>query len=329
MMQRFGASARPLWGALFGVALILSSVGGDALAGPQPGEQPVDRGAGDLGAERAVAVDDADAPEELGGPWEPGPKKVELGHEITVELPEGYAYLPAEPSKKLLEMNGSFGNDGVLGLFASTNPNDNWFIVSSYDDSGFVKDDEELDGEEILSELREGLEYANEVRQENGFKPLALDGWAESPRYEKAQHQLVWALVVSDADGKSVNLNTRVLGRRGYVSLNLVTDPTTLSQDRAHATKLLAVTQFNSGARYEDFDADSDKVAEYGLAGLVMAGAGLGAAKFAKLGLLAKFSKVILAALIAGKKFIVLGVVALFALVRKFMGGRNATPPAA
>jgi uncharacterized membrane-anchored protein len=349
-MQRFGV----LQVSLFGVALAVAAFTGEALAGPKPAEQAVHgkqaaggehtkqgtpaKGAtepaakGQGGAEEGQAVGDpgaAESEEELAGPWEPGPKKVVLGNEVTVDLPPGYAFLPPEPSKKLLELNGSFDNEGVLGLFASTDPKDNWFVVSSYDDSGFVKDDEELDGDDILSELQDGLEGANEERQQHGFKPLALDGWAEPPRYDRAQHQLVWALIVSDADGKSVNLNTRILGRRGYISLNLVTDPATLAADRHHATTLLSVTKFDDGARYEDFNEESDKVAEYGLAGLVMAGAGLGAAKFVKLGLLAKFSKVILAALIAGKKFIILGAAALFALLRKFFTGRKAEPPSA
>lgn len=120
-----------------------------------------------------------------------------------------------------------------------------------------------------------------------------------------------------------VNLNTRVLGRKGYVSLNLVTDPAKLGEYRANAQTLLGHTQFNAGARYEDFNEKTDKVAEYGLAGLVLAGAGLGAAKLVKLGLLAKFSKVIIAALIAGKKAIVVALVALGALLKKVFSGRK------
>lgn len=261
--------------------------------------------------------------------WQAGPKAIELGNEVKVELGSGYAFLPPEPAKKLLEQNGSFYNEGVLGLFTSTEPDQEWFVVARFDDSGFVKDDEEVDGEEILSSLRDGLDELNEERSEHGFKPLSLDGWAEAPRYDKAKHQLVWALIVSDPDGKSVNLNTRILGRRGYVSLNLVTDPKRLADYRHHADALLAATQFAGGARYEDFDEKTDKVAEYGLAGLVMAGAGLGAAKLVKLGLLAKFSKVILGLLIAGKKVVIAALVGLGLLVKQLLTGkRNSTTAA-
>jgi uncharacterized membrane-anchored protein len=215
----------------------------------------------------------------------------------------------------------------VLGLIASTDPKAEWFAVLRFEDSGFIKDDEKIDADELLSALKDGAKEGNEERQKRGFKPLTVEGWSEAPRYEPAQHHLVWALIVSDPDGKSVNLNTRILGRKGYVSLNLVTDPGKLAEYRGNAQTLLAHTSFNAGARYQDFNEKTDKVAEYGLAGLVLAGAGLGAAKLVKLGLLAKFSKVIFAALIAGKKLIVAAAIAVGAFLKKVFSGRDQAAP--
>lgn len=272
----------------------------------------------------AASAPAADSARTEGPPpeWQPGPRKVDLGHDVSIDLPPGYVYLPPAESKKLLEKNGSFHNDSVLGLLASDKEED-WFVVVRFEDEGYIKDDEKLDGEEILSSLRESLPEANEERKRRGFKPLSLDGWAEPPRYEKAQHHMVWALIVSDPDGKSVNFNTRILGRRGYVSLNLVTSPESLATYKGNATTLLTATHFNGGARYEDFNEKTDKVAEYGLAGLVLAGAGLGAAKLIKIGLLAKFGKVILGLLIAGKKAIVVAVLGIGAALKKFFGGKS------
>lgn len=259
-------------------------------------------------------------------PWQQGPAKVDLGHEVTLDLAPAYAFLPKEQAAKVLESNGSFYHDNLLGLVASADKSSDWFAVLRFDPEGYVKDDEEVDAEELLESMREGNEQANAERKERGFKPLTLDGWSDPPRYDKARHHLVWALVVSDPDGKSVNYNTRILGRRGFVSVNLVTDPGQLAGFKQHATALLGGTHFANGARYEDFNAATDKVAEYGLAGLVAAGAGLGAAKLVKLGLLAKFSKFIVAALIAGKKLIVLGLLALGAAAKKLFGKKGDEP---
>ena len=58
---------------------------------------------------------------------------------------------------------------------------------------------------------------------------------------------------------------------------------------------MLAATTFKTGARYEDFDKKTDKVAEYGLMGLILGGAGLGGAKVVKVGLLAACFKFLIA----------------------------------
>jgi uncharacterized membrane-anchored protein len=256
-------------------------------------------------------------------PWQMGPKRVDLGNDIAIELPAAYAFLPKAESAQLLEKNGSFHHEDLLGLVAGGDLSGDWFVVLRYEAEGYIKDDEEVDGAELLDSLREGTDAANEERKQKGFPALALDGWSDAPHYDKAKHHLIWGLIVSDPEGKSVNYNTRILGRRGFISLNLVTDPARLAEFKPHATALLGSTAFAQGARYEDFDEKNDKVAEYGLAGLVMAGAGLGAAKLVKLGLLAKFSKVIIAALIAGKKFIVIGLIALGVAVKKLFGGKQ------
>ena len=51
-------------------------------------------------------------------PWRAGPGHVDLGHELSLELPERYMDLPPEAASKVLERMGSFHNEGVLGLAA-------------------------------------------------------------------------------------------------------------------------------------------------------------------------------------------------------------------
>ncbi len=277
-------------------------------------EQPV-------AAEPASGAPSGEAPQGL--PWQSGPAHVDLGHELGLDLPAGYMFLPKTAAAQVLERMGNFHNDDVLGLASSEDEKADWFVVISYEAEGYVKDDETIDADELLSSMRDGSEAANEERQERGFKPLTLEGWAEPPHYDAASHNLVWGLVVSDADGKSVNYDTRVLGRRGFASLNLVTDPAALATYKPEAAILLGNTRFDAGARYEDYDPSSDKTAEYGLAGLIAAGAGLGATKLVKIGLLAKFWKLLVVGIVAGKKVIALGLIAAGAAVKKLLGGRN------
>ena len=267
--------------------------------------------------------------EDESGPssWQAGPARIELDHGIELELSAAYRFLPKEPAKKALEKNGNYHNENLLGLAASAEGTHAWFAVLTYDEEGYIKDDEKIDADELLSGMRDGVKELNAERQKHGFNPLAVEGWADPPRYDRSRHELVWALVVSDPDGKSVNYNTRVLGRRGYVSLDLVTDPEQLGAHRSDASALLAGTHFVNGARYQDFDAKKDKVAEYGLAGLIMAGAGLGAAKLIKIGLIAKFWKVILALIIAGKKAVAAAVIGALAFFKRLFGAKKKDEP--
>ena len=293
---------------------------------------PSVRAAGGPGTKPLASASAAPAPEietepENKLPWKQGPTKVDLGHDLDLDLPEAYVFLGMPDAGHVMEKMGNLHNETLLGVVASKNDDADWFVTIRYEDEGFIKDDEEIKSDEILQAIREGTEESNKERVERGFKELHVDGWAEEPRYEKAVHHLVWALTARSENGVSINFNTRVLGRRGYVAVNLVTGPENLAANKPVATALLAGTSFRAGARYGDFNEKTDKVAEYGLIGLVLGGAGIGAAKLVKVGLLAKFGKVILAALIAGKKAVVLFFLGIGAFFKRLFNRKPAEKP--
>jgi uncharacterized membrane-anchored protein len=262
--------------------------------------------------------------------WQPGPQKVDLGHELSLELPAEHLFLEKGEAAKLLEMNGSFYNEDLLGVVAPQDDKATWVVVVRYQDEGYIKDDEALDAKEILTAIQEGTEEANKERVERGFKPLHVSDWTEAPHYDKARHELIWALNAISDNSTSVNYSTRMLGRRGYVSMNLVVSPEGLVAGKPEVARLLANTQFNPGARYADYQEGTDKVAEFGLAGLVLGGAGVGAAKLVKVGLFAKFWKVILGLLVAGKKAVILLFAGAAAFLKRLFGKKETeSPPSA
>ena len=275
--------------------------GADAPAGAEPGDQPH---------------------------YQPvrGPSRVTLGHELTLDLPDGFFLLQKKDADEMMRRFGNQDDPSLLAVVLK--PEASWLVTISFDAEGYVKDEdgEKLDADEILKAITEGTEEANKYRAEHGFKPIHVDGWSEPPHYDRKTHHLIWAVSGSDADGTSINFNTRVLGRHGYASLNLIDAPEKLAQSKLEAATLLGVTHFDTGARYEDFNEKSDKVAEYGLAALVAGGTGAAALKLAKVGLLAKFGGKLLALLIAGKKGLVAALIGLGALLKRFLGKK--TPPA-
>jgi uncharacterized membrane-anchored protein len=256
-----------------------------------------------------------------------GPQTLDLGNALSIDLPEGYAFLDATDAKVVMEHEGNEPDPEMVGLLVKQG--EDWFAIVRYEPAGYVKDDEaaKLDADAILTSIREGTEAANRYRQEHGFQPIQVVGWSEPPRYDGVSHQLTWA-VEGKGKGSVVNFNTRILGRKGYASINLISVPTALAQDRASVAPLLAATHFQPGARYEDFTPGKDKVAEYGLAALVAGGAGAVALKLVKVGLIAKFWNVILGFLIAAKKLIIALVVGGMAAIRRLFGRKKAEPAA-
>jgi uncharacterized membrane-anchored protein len=277
-------------------------------------------------ADSAAAGDAAPEGEGAKIPWQPGPKAIDLGHGAKLDLPESHAFLAMPEAGKLMEKMGNLYNEDLLGLVVSKNDGDEYIVTLRYEESGYIKDDEELDGKELLESIQEGEEEYNEERKKLGFTAIHAAGWDEEPHYDKQKHELIWGLRIEASDGGSINYNTRILGRNGFISLNLVTDKQHLAEYKPAGALLLSKTAFESGKRYADFNSSTDKVAEYGLTGLVLGGAGLGLAKAAKIGLLAKFGKVIIGLLVAGKKLIVVAAIAIGAALKALFKKNDERP---
>ena len=231
-----------------------------------------------------------------------GPAAITLVDQATLDLPRGMAFIPKAEAYRWSRSVGNTPGDDQIGI-VTTLGNEEWIVSVRWVPDGYVRDDEARDmkPDEVLANLRDGAEEANKDRSARGFPELELTGWVQPPSYDAATHQLQWALGVQrkgQPDASSINLNTRALGRDGYLSLNLVTSRNEIAQYRPVAGKLLAGLQYNEGKRYGDFNGSTDRIAEYGLLGLI----GVVAAK--KLGLIAlagvfvlKFAKVVLLAL--------------------------------
>lgn len=302
----------------FGFAMVMT--GAHPALAEGTGSQGVDPAAADSAA-APVPAEPAAPAQEL--PWQPGPRNIDLGHGAAIDLPEGFAFLAPPHAGQIMQRMGNLNVEDLVGLIVSTDEANEYLVTLRYEESGYIKDDEKLDAEELLESIREGEEEYNAERKKRGFPPLHAGGWDELPRYDQAKHQLIWGLIVQSPEGASINYNTRVLGRMGYLSLNLVTDKEQLARHKPAGALLLSKTGFGAGKRYEDFNDSTDKVAEYGLTGLVLGGAGFGLLKAAKIGLFAKFFKVIIVALAAGKKFVVVGVLALGALLKRLLNRKK------
>ncbi len=239
----------------------------------------------------------------------------------TLTVPKEFNYLGPEDAETVLVK--LWGNppsaEKPLGLLIpagmtplSTNC---WVVTIDYNEDGYVKDNDasKINYDDLLKKMQAGIAENNKARKQEGYPTVDLLGWAAPPHYDAATHKLYWAkkLKFEGADGDTLNYSIRMLGRKGVLELNAIASVEQFAEIDAQTPQILGMVDFKEGSRYADFDPKVDKVAKYGIATLVAGGA-LAAA--AKLGLLKGLWIFILAA----KKFIIIGVIAVVAFVKKF-----------
>jgi uncharacterized membrane-anchored protein len=239
-----------------------------------------------------------------------------------LNLQSGFRYLAQADARKVLEQYwGNPPDESVLGLIVPERDplgsEHSWAVVVTYSDEGYVsdKDANEIDYADLLKDMKADTKESNEYRKSEGYPQIELMGWAQPPRYDTGSKRLYWAkelAIVGNADN-ALNYDIRVLGRQGYLSLEAVSSIQDLDRVNEGMKQILPMAQFDAGNTYADYNADTDKLAAYGLAALVGGGVAAKAGLFAKLGAL----------LLAGKKFIVIIFLAIAAFVKKMFGKKD------
>lgn len=224
----------------------------------------------------------------------------------TLNVPKGFRYLGEEDAKRVVTElwgNPPSSADGVLGMLIPENmrvmDDDTWVFLVEYDGMGYVKDDDaaDIDYDELLTEMKKDQVEGNKERESLGLGTVELIGWASKPYYDKQNHVLHWAkeLNFNGAEMNTLNYNIRVLGRKGVIVLNAISNMDKLGVVKENIPLMLNAVKFDEGSKYENFDSSTDKVAAWTVGGLV---AGKVLAKVGFWALLLKFGKFIIAGLI-------------------------------
>ena len=195
-----------------------------------------------------------------------------------------------------------------------------WVVTIDYSEDGFVKDNDasKINYDDLLKKMQKGAAEANKQRKEKGYPTVELLGWAAPPRYDAETHKLYWAkkLHFEGEDQDTLNYNIRMLGRHGVLQLNAIARIDQFPEIDEQTPKILGMVDYKEGNRYADFDPKVDKVATFGSAALV-AGGLIGA----KLG----FFKLIWVFILAAKKFIIIGVIAVVGFFKKLFNRKDST----
>jgi uncharacterized membrane-anchored protein len=252
--------------------------------------------------------------------------EIPLGdHLATLRLPESLQYLDPQDTRTVLSTlwgNPPEQSSGTLGMIVPKGvnllSNEAWVVVITYDEDGHVKDDDanKINYTDLLKQMQDSTRQASAERVKEGYRSIELVGWAAPPKYDSQGKKLYWAkeLAFGEEPDHTLNYNIRILGRQGVLVLNAVAANKDLPVIEAATPDLLSAVSFDKGNRYEDFDKSTDKMATYGLAALVAGGVA------AKVGLF----KGLWLGILAFKKFIIVGVIGLIALVKRFFSRRAA-----
>jgi uncharacterized membrane-anchored protein len=257
----------------------------------------------------SAAQSEAQRTAELAAAWQAagkagtsGPAEITLIDQAVLKISADDFFVPKTEGARVMRALGNVVNDAsFVGLVVGKKQDEEWIVVARHIKEGYIKDDDakSWNAGDLLQHIKEGTEEANKDRAARGFPEMEVLGWVEQPAYDAGTHRLVWSLLAklkgqADDAPKGINYNTYALGRDGYFSLNLLSSSERIASEKAIAHELLANLSYNSGKRYEDFNATTDHIAEYGLIALV---GGIAAKKLGLLALVAalaiKFAKVI------------------------------------
>lgn len=209
----------------------------------------------------------------------------------TLEVPDSFYYLDPKDSQTVLEdVWGNPPGEEPLGMLfpAGVTPfdQDSWAVTIEYEEEGYVSDEDagSIDYIEMLKQMREDTRQESKERVKQGYEAIELVGWASPPYYDAESHKLHWAKEIKfgDMESNTLNYNIRILGRKGVLLMNFIASMEQKPVIDSNLDTVLALADFDTGAKYNDFNPDIDKVAAYGIgalvAGKVLAKTGLFAA---------------------------------------------------
>lgn len=252
-----------------------------------------------------AAFGDAKEDAFLAIPWKQGPTVGEMGPHAQITVPDGFLFTGPEGTPQFLELTENPPDPTTVGVLYPMGDSEGWVVYFDYDDSGHVKDDDRdtIDADALLQQFKAGNAAANEERRRRGWEGLTVVDWVVAPGYEPSTNRLAWGIKMrTDGGDLLANYDVRLLGRTGVMSATLVCPPGQVQSLIPRLQELLNGFEFKEGHRYAEWRS-GEKVAAYGLTGLIAGGAAVAAAKaglFAKLAaMFAKAGKVIAIAVIA------------------------------
>ena len=193
-----------------------------------------------------------------------------LNGDAKISVPEGFYFLDADQTSKLMEeLTGFPAESDVLGMMMAdgTDPLDSkgWRLMVRFDDIGRVEADTgDINADATLQEFRSQADRTSLGNASGRGAPIELLGWAAAPELDTDSMSFSWGVDLVDFTRNLdlVDYRVNMLGREGVLKLELVASGFDRDAIHAFGAQMDKLASFNKGARYQDFSADVDKVAQ-------------------------------------------------------------------
>ena len=113
--------------------------------------------------------------------WQDGPKTQQVLGIASFFLPEDYTALSVEETDKYLELSENFasGSDTFFGPQDSS-----WDGYFRFDKVGYIKDDNDINADDLLQQIKDDQKISNSYRKEKGWPTFTILGWEYPPFYD-------------------------------------------------------------------------------------------------------------------------------------------------
>ena len=204
--------------------------------------------------------------------WQtPGARRLDEAH-AALTVPPGYLMVGGADAAKAETL---LGNPSLPNLEASMLNRSNHFAFQHFEE-GYVSLDDwgDLHAKEMLDGISESTEKDNEVRRQAKIDELHVTGWIKEPYLDRASGTVYWAIAATEGAHQLVNFVALRLSRGGFEKITWSITKDDYAASAGTLEKVLGDLTFDPGYRYGDH-VSGDKVAAYGVAGLVAAVAGI------------------------------------------------------
>jgi uncharacterized membrane-anchored protein len=201
-----------------------------------------------------------------------GPKRIDLLDQAIVDLPSGYAFVPAREAARLLQAYGESA-DTIVGIIWIEGDQSNWSLYVDFLKVGYIRAGEAAgwDLDRLLEQARSLAEEDNNRRRAAGSREVEIVRWIEPPAFDPhARHLIASMLGREKVDGgpdarEIAWLDIHVLGREGLFTFNLTADPVNFKADSARVQELMRSFTYRFGKWHTDFDPATDRVSAHDL----------------------------------------------------------------